>query len=332
MEQKIVEVCRDFLTAALDLLSELINKPIDVENIDIKEGSLQDAIFNLPEDVLVIPLKFSGDIEGQTAFALSQAAASRIAAYLMGSDGIDEKLSEDSIANVTDAFSQLGVVMSNSLSASLNTGLQSEIGQSAINSLNLATLFAADEVVHCAIRARVDGADLNLDYFAPKSMEEKMNASILSAVQPESAGIPDEKVAAEPVYDDRTIDLTGVASDAGPSGAELLGSFKDEKSEMKFPEFSQESSTERKSSKNIDMLMDVPLEVTVELGRTKMSIKDLLDLGEGSIIELDKLAGEPVDFLVNGQLISRGEVVVIDENFGVRITEIVSPADRLSSL
>ncbi|PKA14304.1 flagellar motor switch protein FliN, partial [Leptospira haakeii] len=80
---------------------------------------------------------------------------------------------------------------------------------------------------------------------------------------------------------------------------------------------------------NLNLLMDVQMSVTVELGRTKMYIKDILGLGEGSIIELDKLAGEPVDLLVNGKLIAKGEVVVIDENFGVRVTDIVSPADRI---
>nr|WP_100764456.1 flagellar motor switch protein FliN [Leptospira ellisii]PJZ94825.1 flagellar motor switch protein FliN [Leptospira ellisii] len=80
---------------------------------------------------------------------------------------------------------------------------------------------------------------------------------------------------------------------------------------------------------NLNLLMDVQMSVTVELGRTKMYIKDILGLGEGSIIELDKLAGEPVDLLVNGKLIAKGEVVVIDENFGVRVTDIVSPTDRI---
>lgn len=80
---------------------------------------------------------------------------------------------------------------------------------------------------------------------------------------------------------------------------------------------------------NINLLLDVKLTLTVELGRTTMLVKDILGLGEGSIIELDKLAGEPVDLLVNGKLIARGEVVVIDENFGVRVTDIVSPAERI---
>jgi flagellar motor switch protein FliN/FliY len=80
------------------------------------------------------------------------------------------------------------------------------------------------------------------------------------------------------------------------------------------------------------MLLDIPLQVTVELGRTQRSVKDILELSQGSIIELDKLAGEPVDILVNRKLIAKGEVVVIDENFGVRVTEIISQRDRLEKL
>ena len=79
---------------------------------------------------------------------------------------------------------------------------------------------------------------------------------------------------------------------------------------------------------SMDLLLDVPLEVSVELGRVKMLVKDVLDLGNGSILEIDKSAGEPVDVLVNGRLMARGEVVVIEDNFGVRITEIVNPNER----
>ncbi|MNO21719.1 Flagellar motor switch protein FliN [compost metagenome] len=83
---------------------------------------------------------------------------------------------------------------------------------------------------------------------------------------------------------------------------------------------------------NLNLLMDIPLKVTVELGRTQRQIKDILELSQGSIIELDKLAGEPVDILVNNKLIAKGEVVVIDENFGVRVTDIVSQWDRIQKL
>ena len=83
---------------------------------------------------------------------------------------------------------------------------------------------------------------------------------------------------------------------------------------------------------NISLIMDVFMEMTVELGRTKKTIKDILGMGEGTIIELDKLAGEPVDILVNHKKIAKGEVVVIDENFGVRVTEILSPMERVSDI
>jgi flagellar motor switch protein FliN/FliY len=81
---------------------------------------------------------------------------------------------------------------------------------------------------------------------------------------------------------------------------------------------------------NLELLMDVPLQVTVELGRTQKMVKEVLSLGPGSVLELDKLAGEPVDILVNEKPIAKGEVVVIDENFGIRVTEILSPKDRIS--
>ena len=83
---------------------------------------------------------------------------------------------------------------------------------------------------------------------------------------------------------------------------------------------------------SLDRIVDIPLRVTVELGSTKLKIKNVLDLSKGSVVELDKLAGEPVDLLVNGKLMAKGEVVVINENFGVRISEILGPIDRLNHL
>lgn len=83
---------------------------------------------------------------------------------------------------------------------------------------------------------------------------------------------------------------------------------------------------------NLDFILDLPLEISVELGRTRMLIGDLLQLGQGSVIELTKLAGEPVEILVNQKLVARGEVVTVNEKFGVRLTDIISPADRVKQL
>jgi flagellar motor switch protein FliN len=99
---------------------------------------------------------------------------------------------------------------------------------------------------------------------------------------------------------------------------------------VKFPQL--RPSDDRVSQDDIDRLLDVSLMVCVELGRRHMLIKDILELGPGKIVELEKLAGEPVDILVNGKILARGEVVVVDENFGVRITDLVDPKDRIRML
>jgi flagellar motor switch protein FliN len=86
------------------------------------------------------------------------------------------------------------------------------------------------------------------------------------------------------------------------------------------------------AAKNIDFLLDIPMSVTVYVGSTKMAIRDLLQLAQGSVIELDKLAGEPMDVMVNNKLVARGEVVVVNEKFGIRLTDVVSAAERVQQL
>ncbi|MCW4151241.1 MULTISPECIES: flagellar motor switch protein FliN [Halomonadaceae] len=85
-------------------------------------------------------------------------------------------------------------------------------------------------------------------------------------------------------------------------------------------------------SRDLEMIMDIPVKLTVELGRTKLTIKQLLELAQGSVIELDGLAGEPMDILINGYLVAQGEVVVIEDKYGIRITEIITPSERIHKL
>lgn len=89
---------------------------------------------------------------------------------------------------------------------------------------------------------------------------------------------------------------------------------------------------EDKEPKNLNLILDIPLQVKVELGRTKMLINDLLQLGQGSVIELAKLVGEPLEVMVNDKLVARGEVVVVNEKFGVRLTDIITPMERVEAL
>jgi flagellar motor switch protein FliN/FliY len=110
----------------------------------------------------------------------------------------------------------------------------------------------------------------------------------------------------------------------------------DEEEEFGFDALDTQNKSTKSGSKDkradatsgMEVLLDVPLEISVELGRVKMMVREVLDLGTGSIIEVDKAAGEPVDVMVNGRLVAKGEVVVIEDNFGVRVTEILNPAER----
>ena len=109
-------------------------------------------------------------------------------------------------------------------------------------------------------------------------------------------------------------ELEGHATGAGPDG--LPGS----------------GEVPQEAARSIEFLLDVPLDVSVETGRSRMLIQELLQLGQGSVIELNKLAGEPLDVLINSRLVARGEAVVVNERFGVRLTEIVSPVERIERL
>src|ERR1700690_3271816 len=106
----------------------------------------------------------------------------------------------------------------------------------------------------------------------------------------------------------------------------------DEIKELEVPEFQDEGKTPQQNAKDINFILDIPLEVTVWTGRTKILVQELLQLGQGSVVALEKLAGEPMEVYVNDRLIGRGEVVVVNERFGIRLTDIISPAERVRQL
>lgn len=112
----------------------------------------------------------------------------------------------------------------------------------------------------------------------------------------------------------------------------LLDNDKDENSDTSGQCVVESATKQHSEARPLDFILDIPLEISVELGRTSMLIHELLQLGPGSVIELDKLAGEPMEILVNEKLVARGEVVVIKDKFSIRLTDIVSPIERINSL
>ena len=116
------------------------------------------------------------------------------------------------------------------------------------------------------------------------------------------------------------------ASDAG--GAEKAGV----KQKLEFADLASQPVVKETGEANLDVILDIPVTLSMEIGRTEITINDLLQLGQGSVVELERLAGEPMDVMVNGTLIAHGEVVVVDEKFGIRLTDVISPTERIKKL
>ncbi|RPH43744.1 MAG: flagellar motor switch protein FliN [Burkholderiales bacterium] len=116
------------------------------------------------------------------------------------------------------------------------------------------------------------------------------------------------------------------------SGGPLAGIERIERADHLFPQMGAGTAAGGPGRQDIDMILDIPVQLTVELGRTRIPIKHILQLAQGSVIELDALAGEPMDVLVNGCLIAQGEVVVVNDKFGIRLTDIVTPSERVRRL
>jgi flagellar motor switch protein FliN/FliY len=189
-----------------------------------------------------------------------------------------------------------------------------------------------------------------------QSQAEEQDAVSAEAAESEVPAQRQEEVI-RPIEDDDQQESVEEAGDAGDAGEESEGDeFESVPGQESRPDLAEEfpdlssvkveetmahpaefqqlsiSASDGRSAGNIEMLMDVKMPISIELGRTEMPISEILSLGPGSVVELNKLAGEPVDLLVNGKIVARGEVVVVDENFGVRITMLMSPQERLKSL
>jgi flagellar motor switch protein FliN len=139
-----------------------------------------------------------------------------------------------------------------------------------------------------------------------------------SAVSKEATPVEEDKISWDDVQDEMELSKTAPQP-------------KTEVTNVHFDELKKKKS-DNKSTFDLDFILDIPLTLTCELGRSRMLISELLQLGQGSVLELTKLAGEPMDIYVNQRLIARGEVVVVNEKFGVRLTDIVSPAERVNKL
>ena len=321
-------------------LSILTGKGITVEPPLVETVDRGGAIEGLPGEVVEVRVDFTEGVTGTHSYYLAVDTASTIAALMMGQSGGD--LDDAALSAVAEAVSQI--------TGSLATALGNQTGKTLTPSAPELKLRESTEI-ELADGERFVRAEypLKIEGEADSTLTEVFSLSFVQSMVSPSEGAPPAGGTAAASSKPAGMSA-GVGSSAGealsaPTGQDFLGALPQAPSPgevfnsappnvqpVQFGEL-RSSSGGSMDQGNISLLMDVYMEMTVQLGRTKMPIKQILGIGEGTIIELDKLAGEPVDILVNQKLIAKGEVVVIDENFGVRVTEIISTGmDRLGGM
>ncbi|HEY4552917.1 MAG TPA: flagellar motor switch phosphatase FliY [Bacillaceae bacterium] len=324
-------------------LSTLLGQKVEITTpaVSIIERSRLEDEF--PHPYVAIQVKYTAGFSGMNILVIKQSDAAIIADLMLGGDGTSpaEMMDDIHLSAVQEAMNQMMGSAATSMSSVFNKRV--DISPPSIDLLDVSVGEGTDKIpdldllVRISFRLKIGSLiDSDIMQVLPVDFAKKMVAELFSQNKEES--VPEMKQSngqhAAPKQENNT--ELPPSGNAAASQSDISVRANASRPEPKvqaasFTEFSAEP-IQKQETKNLDILLDIPLNVTVELGRTRRSVKDILDLGSGSIIELDKLAGEPVDILVNNRLIAKGEVVVIDENFGVRVTDISSQSDRLKKL
>ena len=327
--------------SASTALSQILNQPVNITTPVVGITTIGELKNNFDVPNILLEVEYTSGIVGKNILIMKIPDAAIIANLMMGGNGevTTTELTEIEISAVQEAMNQ----MIGSAATSMATMFAREVNISPPNSRTWNTMSEpiADDlrdeenIISVCFNLTIgDLVDSNIMQILPIETGKRIisimmgqdnegdSQSSLNENEP-IATIEDTYVEPKPIVNEP------VSTYEEPLKAETPRQ-PVEVHNVKFE--SLEQNTNVSGYSNIDLIMDVPLEVSVLLGRTKKSIKDILNLGVGSLIELDKLADEPVEILVNGKMIAYGEVVVVDENFGVRITSIVSGKERLNSL
>jgi len=303
-DKKMIEaIATLILDPASSALGMIVGRETRIKPAQITQTSLKDFVTKSKEKIVLADAKLSDALQMNLSIAMPASLVLKIADLMMGGSGepADQNVDEIKLSALTEALNQM-------LGASITLLAEKAKGKVSLGKLELklvddlekiSTLFNPTELLLC-VECQVEmenASSSNLWMFAQLTAIKAVHEKLFPKKKEE------EKVKVQPA---KFEEFSPAETQIPPQPSEI--------------------------QQKLELLFDVPLKVVVELGRARMTLKQVMDLTIGSLIELDKLTGEPVDVLVNGKLIARGEVVVIDENFGVRITEIVSPKQRLYSI
>lgn len=352
------EIANISMGTAATTLSILVNNRVEITTPKLSYVTLDDLKEQNPAPCVFIYISYRTGLEGKNILVLKEHDVKVITDLMMGGDGTntDAELTDLHLSAISEAMNQMMGSAATSMSSMINEkvdisppsstrvdlantmmedGLHDMVGQTFVQvsfrmtigdlvDSEIMQLYPFDfaKLIYTRFRSTMEGG-----------MEETAASEPEPAPQPEPVAAPvqqPEPMQAVPVSQ-MNPQMAPQQPMMGMQQPTMNGAMPMYNMPMQnvpiqpaqFQNFAPSQNLDGIASENIDLIMDVPLEVTVELGRTSKSIKEILDFSPGTIIELDKLAGEPIDVLVNGKFVAKGEVVVIEENFGIRVTEII---------
>lgn len=308
------EIVRPVLKLITEQASSVVTTIIS-KNVDFKLNALQNideaVVSRFLTDSLQVRVGFENDLQGDFSIIITKETTALLSDFMMMGDG-KAKFEDDHM----DALSELV----NQWMGAVNTVIAAELDLSLSISQSVTTAFKPSAMISSP--GIVGIIDLKIDGMEDVSLLFVFSESLVSSID-DKLGVSDSgSSAGEPANVGETLGGDAFAS---------LGAF--DKSAANFNALGASASLfDSTGIRALDMLMDIPLDLTIELGRTNLSIRRILELGPGSIVEMDRLAGEPVDILINDKVVAKGEVVVVDEYFGIRIVSLVTPEERIKFL
>lgn len=334
-------------TSATTLYS-LVNRKVNITTPTVSIANWKNFIDEQEKPCVFIQIKYTEGLDGANILIMRERDVKVITDLMMGGDGsnIDGELGELHLSAISEAMNQMMGSSATSLSSMLGRMIDISPPEASLvnilenkNGADIAPFLGGD-FVKIEFRMQIeDLVDSTIMQLYPidfaKSlykifMEQQMGTSAAPA-QPDPAPQPQSVPAQQPQpapapqpYVPPQAEMPQMQQAMPQMQMQQMPQMQQANIQpAQFQAFNTQMPQQMASQENIGLIMDVPLEVTVELGRTKKSIAEILDFTPGTIIELDKIAGEPIDVLVNGKFVAKGEVVVIEESFGIRVTEII---------
>lgn len=344
------EIANISMGTAATTLSVLVNNRVEITTPSLSYVTVQDLKENSEAPCVFIYISYQAGLEGKNVLVLKEHDVKIITDLMMGGDGTntDSELSELHLSAISEAMNQMMGSASTSMSSMINEMV--DISPPTARRIDFQAT-ALDDVmgdmegqlfVQVSFKMKIgDLVDSEIMQLYPldfaRMIYERFKMTMDGVVEepveqpaPQPEPAPQPQPAAQPAPQPQVQPqpamqqpMMGMPQQMG--GMPMYGMPPQDLNiqPAQFQSFMPAQNLDGIAPENIDLIMDVPLEVTVELGRTSKAIKEILDFSPGTIIELDKLAGEPIDVLVNGKFVAKGEVVVIEESFGIRVTEII---------